>query len=68
MAVLLLGCDQWLPEKKSEQQHQKRSGISDALDTVVVQGGKVRAGQRAADKLYKIDAQRQQDIGEVMGD
>ena len=65
LAVLLLGCDQLMPEKSGDQ---KKSGAADAVDTVVIQRGKLEAGQRAAKKIKQINADRENDLKAVVGE
>lgn len=72
--LALAGCDQLVPVKQSNQQQQGRqqpqqqSAMGDAVDTVVIQKGKMHAGRRAADKVREVSAQRAQDYNEVMGE
>ena len=61
----LAGCEQ---RASQTSESKKESGVSDAVDTVVIQRGKMDAGRRAADQIKKINASRESDLREVAGE
>jgi hypothetical protein len=67
LALALVGCGQ-IDSNNQSGKKKKSGGVGDAVDTVVIQKGKIQAGQKAADRVRAIGAQEQQDLNEVMGE
>jgi hypothetical protein len=67
LGILLVGLVGCSPNGQQSSGQKKQSGASDAIDTVVIQKGKVESGRKAANKVKEVGAQRQQDLDEVMG-
>lgn len=67
LALTLVGCGQIDSNNQSGKKKQS-GGVEDAVDTVVIQKGKIHSGRKAANKVRDVGAQRQKDLNEVMGE
>jgi hypothetical protein len=68
--LVVAGCDQLMmrgDKKAKEESKAPAAPKQDALETVVIQRGKMESGRKAANKLREVSAQRDNDLNEVMG-
>lgn len=68
MILALVGCDQLAQLENKPEKKKAKSGLSDAIDTVVIQRGKMEAGRRTANRVRKLSADHQKDFEQALGE